>query len=223
MTKLFTDLKEFKLCLNTLLEEDGLLNKRHYTLHKNYNNILSQIESINNENNYELIGNSTKTDSNYVYIYFTNNTNFLSKTNKTKNASIYEIKKTIKDLYKIHENINVNIIIILTRYFKMNTQILEKKLVEKLHIRHIQIFMYNYLLFNISKHKYVPQHIRIISNKDDIKAIYKKKNIENGTIAKILLKDPLANFYGLKVGELFEFKRPNNNGGIYIYYRLCIA
>ena len=35
--------------------------------------------------------------------------------------------------------------------------------------------------------------------------------------------DPLANFYGIKIGEIFEFKRNNINSGTYIYYRLCIS
>ena len=36
------------------------------------------------------------------------------------------------------------------------------------------------------------------------------------------MNDPLANFYGLRVGELFEFKKFNKNAGMYIYYRVCI-
>ena len=39
---------------------------------------------------------------------------------------------------------------------------------------------------------------------------------------KIFNNDALSNFYGLKKGQLFEFKRPGKNSGIYIYYRVCI-
>ena len=57
---------------------------------------------------------------------------------------------------------------------------------------------------------------------DDIKQICTIKNIDSvNKLPKILITDPLSNFYGLKKGELFEFKRPNKNSGIYTYYRVC--
>ena len=54
--------------------------------------------------------------------------------------------------------------------------------------------------------------------------IYKRlyKDYTKKFLPKILLSDPLANFYGLQVGELFEFKKYSKNSGIYIYYRACV-
>ena len=66
------------------------------------------------------------------------------------------------------------------------------------------------LLFNITKHSRIPQNIRVISNTDEIKELCKLKNIDNiDKLPKILINDPLANFYGLRVGQLFEFKKYN--------------
>jgi len=105
---------------------------------------------------------------------------------------------------------------------KLNNMI-EKKIMEKININNIQVFLYKQLLFNISKQKYIPRYIKIINKKSDLELLKEKYRIVNlNQFAKINVLDPLAQFYGLKIGELFEFKRNNHNSGIHIYYRLCI-
>lgn len=215
---LFNDENKLQICLNTLLEKDGLLDKRNYKINENYD--VSNIKNINNNNYYELIAKSNLTND-YIYIYFVNNTNFLNKTNKQKVGNLFEIEKTIKELYKVSEIENVCLLIILTQQIKINTQLLEKKILEKINILHIQVFQYNNLLFNISKHKLIPQSIRIISDVDEIKEICRLKNIVKTQLPKILISDPISYFYGIRKGQLFEFKRHSRNTGEYIYYRLC--
>lgn len=213
---LFNNENDLKVCLKTLLEKDGLLDKRKYKLNESYD--VSNIKKINNNNYYELIANSNK---DYIYIYFVNNTNFLNKTNKQKVGNLFEIEKTIKELYKVSEINNVCLLIVLTQQLKINTQLLEKKISEKISIPHIQVFQYNNLLFNISKHKLIPKSIRIISDADEIKKICELKNIVKTQLPKILITDPISYFYGIRKGQLCEFKRPSRNTGEYIYYRLC--
>jgi DNA-directed RNA polymerase subunit H (RpoH/RPB5) len=213
---LFNNDKHLKACLNTLLEKDGLLDKRKYIINQNYDT--NDIKTINNNNYYELIA---KSDNNYIFIYFVNNTNFLNKTNKQKVGNLFDIEKTIKQLYKVSEINNICLLVILTQQVKINTQILEKKISEKINIPHIQVFQYNNLLFNISKHNLLPKSIRVISDTDEIKQICELKNIEKTQLPKILITDPISYFYGIRKGQLFEFKRPSRNTGEYIYYRLC--
>ena len=213
---LFNNDKHLKACLNTLLEKDGLLDKRKYIINQNYDT--NDIKTINNNNYYELIA---KSDNNYIFIYFVNNTNFLNKTNKQKVGNLFDIEKTIKELYKVLEINNICLLVILTQQVKINTQILEKKISEKINIPHIQVFQYNNLLFNISKHNLLPKSIRVISDTDEIKQICELKNIEKTQLPKILITDPISYFYGIRKGQLFEFKRTSRNTGEYIYYRLC--
>ena len=212
---LFNNDKHLKACLNTLLEKDGLLDKRKYIINQNYDT--NDIKTINNNNYYELIA---KSDNNYIFIYFVNNTNFLNKTNKQKVGNLFDIEKTIKELYKVLEINNICLLVILTQQVKINTQILEKKISEKINIPHIQVFQYNNLLFNISKHNLLPKSIRVISDTDEIKQICELKNIEKTQLPKILITDPISYFYGIRKGQLFEFKRTSRNTGEYIYYRL---
>ena len=220
---LFNTITDFKKCMKTIIENDGLLDKRGYKLHENFNDL--DYEKMNNFNSIELMGHKSNQDK-YCFIYFVNNTSFLSKSYKTKSENnINKIEENIRKLYNIDNNkkIDINLIIILTQPLKINNYILEKKIIEKIDIENIQIFTYANLLFNITKHSKIPKHIRVISNKEEIKEICELKNI-SGTdkLPKILLSDPLANFYGLRVGELFEFKKYSKNSGIYIYYRVCV-
>ena len=221
---LFNTIEEFEKCMDTITETDGLLDKRGYELHEKFNNL--DLNEYNNFNSIELMGHKKDNNDYYCFIYFVNNTSFLSKSYKTKSENnINKIEENIRKLYNIDNNkkIDINLIIILTQPLKINNYILEKKIIEKIDIENIQIFTYANLLFNITKHSKIPKHIRVISNKEEIKEICELKNI-SGTdkLPKILLSDPLANFYGLRVGELFEFKKYSKNSGIYIYYRVCV-
>ena len=218
---LFSNINDFKKCVNTLTETDGLLNKRGYKLHEKFTNL--DYNELNNNNNIEFIG--KKNNNSYCFIYFVNNTSFLSKSYKSKSKNnINNVEEEIIKLYNLNNEIlNINLIIILTQLLKINNYILEKKIIDKINFNNIQIFTYNNLLFNITKHSRIPQNIKVINNKKEIEELCILKNISSiDKLPKILLNDPLANFYGLQVGELFEFKKYSKNSGIYIYYRVCV-
>jgi DNA-directed RNA polymerase subunit H (RpoH/RPB5) len=220
---LFNDINNFKKCMKTISEKDGLLDKRGYKLHSDFTKL--DYNELNNYNSIELVGKKPN-DNSYCFIYFVNNTSFLSKSYKTKSKNnINNVEEFISNFYNLNNNDNfkVNLIIVLTQLLKINNYILEKKIIEKINVENIQIFTFNNLLFNITKHSRVPQHIRVIKDKKDIELLCEKRNISSiDKLAKIQINDPLANFYGLRVGELFEFKKYNKNSGIYIYYRVCV-
>lgn len=221
---LFNDTNDFKKCMQTLTEKEGLLNKRGYKLHNNFNKL--DYNELNNYNSIELIGKNPNSES-YCFIYFVNNTSFLSKSYKTKSKNnINNVEEEIKKLYNLNNtnsDFKVNLIIILTQLVKINNYILEKKIIEKINVENIQIFTYNNLLFNITQHSCIPKHIRVIDTKKEIEELCKMRNIDNiDKLSKIQINDPLANFYGLRIGQLFEFKKYNKNAGVYIYYRVCV-
>lgn len=225
---LFTNVSDFKSCMNTITQDDGLLSKRGYELHNTFENIKSpdyDFQELNNYNNIEIV--AKKPNSNqYCFIYFVNNTSFLSKSYKTKSENnINNVEEKIKEVYELNpdEEIDITLVIVLTQLLKINNYILEKKIIEKIDIEKIQIFTYSNLLFNITKHSRIPSHIRVITDSEEKQNLCKLKNIDNiDKLPKILLTDPLANFYGLSVGDIFEFKKYSKNSGIYIYYRVCV-
>ena len=186
---LFNSINDFKKCMNTITENDGLLYKRGYELHENFTNL--NYNEMNNFNSIELMGHKPNEDK-YCFLYFVNNTSFLSKSYKTKSVNnINKVEEQIRELYNIdnNQNIDINLIIILTQPLKINNYILEKKIIEKIDIENIQIFTYSTLLFNITKHDKIPKHIRVISDKKEIAEICELKNISSvDKLPKILLR-----------------------------------
>ena len=195
---LFNNIDEFKKCMKTINETDGLLSKRNYVLHNKFNDL--NYNELNNYNSIELIGKSTVNDNLYCFMYFVNNTSFLSKSYKTNSSNnINKIKEEIKKLYNLTNDIEINLIIVLTQIMNINNYILKKKIIEKINIDNIQIFTYNNLLFNITKHSRIPKHIRVIRDKNEIEQLCKLRNISDiNKLCKIHMNDPLANFYGLE-------------------------
>jgi len=94
MSILFDDIGEFKKCVNTLIEEEGLLDKRNFKLHENFNNI--DFNKINLDNSYYLIGQNNNQKNKFIFIYFINTSGFLSKTYKNKIINILDCKKYIE-------------------------------------------------------------------------------------------------------------------------------
>ncbi len=88
------------------------------------------------------------------------------------------------------------------------------------HKRFIQIFWLNTLLFDITTHTLTPTY-RILNN-DEKYNILEKFNIEEQLLPNVLVSDPLANFYGVKVGEVVEIKKSSETNGFTKSYRLCI-
>ena len=84
----------------------------------------------------------------------------------------------------------------------------------------IQLFDLNKLLINITKHELVPK-MRIVSEEEKL-AVKEKYNVENMSNLPIILSyDPVAQFYGVKKGDLCEIIRKSETSGEYKAYRYC--
>ena len=89
----------------------------------------------------------------------------------------------------------------------------------------IQIFPIRNLMYNCTKHKSVPQHIRItkpeyeVYLKDFLDSLH-IESLEN--LPKIFDTDPVAMFIGLRPGEMCKITRPSMSAGEHIVYRYCV-
>ena len=84
----------------------------------------------------------------------------------------------------------------------------------------IQLFDLNKLLINITKHELVPS-MRIVSEEEKL-AVKEKYNVESMSNFPIILSyDPVAQFYGVKKGDLCEIIRKSETSGEYKAYRYC--
>lgn len=88
------------------------------------------------------------------------------------------------------------------------------------HKRFIQLFWLNTLLFDITSHVLTPTY-RILDSEEK-NTILNKFNIEENLLPNVLVTDPLANFYGVKVGEVIEISKSSETNGFTKSYRLCI-
>ena len=111
----------------------------------------------------------------------------------------------------------------------------------------LQFFYTKQLMYNPTKHEYVPEHIKLseeekvdimkkeekvdimekeetvdIMEKEETVDIMKKYMIRSKLYMPVILhSDPIAKWLGLKQGDIVKIIRYNENSGISFYYRCC--
>jgi DNA-directed RNA polymerase subunit H (RpoH/RPB5) len=84
----------------------------------------------------------------------------------------------------------------------------------------LQYFQIKQLMFNPTKHEYVPEHIKLKDN--EIAEFMKKYMIRSKLdMSRIYPSDPIAKWLGLKQGDIVKIIRYNENSGESFYYRSC--
>lgn len=86
---------------------------------------------------------------------------------------------------------------------------------------YVQTFSIRTLMFNVTKHEYVPKHIRLPSSEFE-KIKEKFQIISPEQLPQILHEDPVAKFIGLRPKELCKIIRPSLNAGVHEVYRYCV-
>ena len=83
----------------------------------------------------------------------------------------------------------------------------------------IETFKIRSLGVNITKHTLVPHHT-LMTKKEDIANLKKALGIQNLETLPIMSKsDPIAKYYGAKVGDLFKVVRYSKTAGCYTSFR----
>lgn len=86
---------------------------------------------------------------------------------------------------------------------------------------HLQYFTLQQLMFNPTKHEYVPLHTKLSDEeaKDFMKEYMTRTKMH---MHIILQSDPIAKWIGLKHGDIVKINRYNENSGESFSYRSCI-
>lgn len=160
-----------------------------------------------------------------------------SNTSGTKNGNIFQVKvnndikiiyhmksKFIKnDLKKFLSTIEKDeeykhIIFIFKEKINNNN---DKNIKDLLEGVTYELFPIKNLLFNITKHSYVPKH-ELLST-DEANDIMQKYSIKNKSQFPIILKsDPVSRYYDFKPGQLIKIYRSSTSIGESITYRYCV-
>jgi DNA-directed RNA polymerase subunit H (RpoH/RPB5) len=86
---------------------------------------------------------------------------------------------------------------------------------------HLQYFSSQQLMFNPTKHEYVPKHTKL--SDEEVKEFMKEYLARSKMHMHVILQnDPIAKWIGLKHGDIVRIDRYNENSGESFSYRSCI-
>lgn len=95
-----------------------------------------------------------------------------------------------------------------------------KNLVSVENLAKIECFLEDDLLVNITHHELVSRHV-LLSREEKI-ALLKRYRLKETQLPRILQKDPVARYLGLKRGNVVKIIRVSETAGRYASYRLCV-
>jgi DNA-directed RNA polymerase I, II, and III subunit RPABC1 len=84
----------------------------------------------------------------------------------------------------------------------------------------IECFLEDDLLVNITHHELVPKHI--VLSRDEKTALLKRYRLKETQLPRMLQKDPVARYLGLRRGQVVKIIRTSETAGRYASYRLCV-
>ena len=159
--------------------------------------------------------------------FHTNNTAIIFALTKNLRSIIIDALKKNKnniDGFVKEFNGKYNIILILNNDLLTSPSITQLNNIDKIFQKKggmLQYFHIQDLLFNPTKHQYVPPHRKL--SVDEGKEVMDNYNLKSKLQMPIIFHtDRIAKWIGMKQGEIVEITRYNENSGKSYYYRCCI-
>jgi len=153
----------------------------------------------------------------------------IDKTDNDKNIFVFfqfedssfgknDLKKVINEVHSKFDN-NNDVLIILVLKDKPNNAVRKEILNPK--YSNTEIFERKHLMFNVTKHILVPEHILL--SKEEAKKVMETYSCTNEQLPKIYHTDPQVKYHGMKIGDVCKIVRNNKQNGTEISYRIVIA
>jgi DNA-directed RNA polymerase subunit H (RpoH/RPB5) len=107
-----------------------------------------------------------------------------------------------------------------THKFIIINKLSDRAIKQIVEYQNTEVFTIDELLITIIDHNIVPEHILLTPEEKD--KYFSVFNHHPRDMKKILVNDPVARFYGAKVGDLFKIIRSSITSGKEIDYRMVI-
>ena len=134
--------------------------------------------------------------------------------NEIKSFSKSDLKNIMNKVMSLYNDPNISIILILRE--KENSAV-SKELMKDT-FKNVEVFLKKYMMFNITRHAYVPKHI--VLTPEEEKEVLEKYSTTKGKLPKMFKNDPVAKYYGMKTDQICKIIRRSPEVGESIYYRL---
>lgn len=95
-----------------------------------------------------------------------------------------------------------------------------KSLIKVENLAKIECFLEDDLLVNITHHELVPRHVLL--SREEKAALLKRYRLRETQLPRLLQKDPVARYLGLRRGQVVKIIRVSETAGRYASYRLCV-
>jgi DNA-directed RNA polymerases I, II, and III subunit RPABC1 len=83
-----------------------------------------------------------------------------------------------------------------------------------------ECFLDDDLIINVTHHELVPKHV--ILSREEKTALLKRYRLKETQLPRILSRDPVARYLGLRRGQVVKIIRSSETAGRYASYRLCV-
>jgi DNA-directed RNA polymerase I, II, and III subunit RPABC1 len=153
-------------------------------------------------------GNTLKSTLNALYINNEGELIYVYYADTIQNSKQFGVSQILEILVKIDEyknqGYNINNIIIITELPLSSGATSE---LEKMPAYNIEVFLNSELAYDPTEHYLVPNH-RIMS-KDEARQFLRKNKLKFNQLPLISKRDPIARYYGARVGQIMEISRIN--------------
>ena len=165
-------------------------------------------------------------DKSVIEFQTSNTTLIFALTKKLRKSIIDELKMsdTSIDVFTQKYNNTKNIILIFNNETISMPLLSQLNKYDKMFQKNggiLQFFQLKQLMFNPTKHVFVPEHIKLTD--EEAAEVMQKYMIKSKLQMPVILhNDIIAKWLGLKQGDIVKIKRHNENSGVSYYYRSCI-
>ena len=157
------------------------------------------------ENAIDIIANYRNSDVRIAYISFVLDGKSFSK------KDLVNLKALIDEDYPTKE---VSVIVVVQD--KPTPQIAKELMNDE--YKNYEVFLMKNLMFNITHHEIVPKHILLSEEEaNKVMEIFQAKKVQ---LPRLMTTDPVARYYGMKVGDVCKIIRQSPMTGESYYYRV---